>query len=157
MTFACSALEKDEYNHITATYYLLAEKRLRGRRLESLKKNLPAGDAGRQAAGSTTSTGPRRRSIADSRSDSVCSLVKTKSAENILSDDDGGGGVDARTGCCEPASSLDDLDALKAALRDDPSPPPQSSSSSTASSPARTGRDQTTAVRITNSGSRNGS
>ncbi|XP_034942037.1 SNF-related serine/threonine-protein kinase [Chelonus insularis] len=35
------ALEKNEYNHITATYFLLAERKLRAQRQEQVQKNRP--------------------------------------------------------------------------------------------------------------------
>lgn len=34
MSFSFRALDKNEYNHITATYYLLAERKLRAQRQE---------------------------------------------------------------------------------------------------------------------------
>lgn len=36
MNFRC--LDKNEYNHITATYYLLAERKLRAKRQEHVNK-----------------------------------------------------------------------------------------------------------------------
>lgn len=37
----CSALDKNEYNHITATYFLLAERKLRAHRQEQMQKTRP--------------------------------------------------------------------------------------------------------------------
>ncbi|XP_076171644.1 SNF related kinase isoform X2 [Ptiloglossa arizonensis] len=39
--FARSALDKNEYNHITATYFLLAERKLRAHRQEQMQKARP--------------------------------------------------------------------------------------------------------------------
>jgi len=36
-----SALDKNEYNHITATYFLLAERKLRAHRQEQMQKSRP--------------------------------------------------------------------------------------------------------------------
>lgn len=36
-----SALDKNEYNHITATYFLLAERKLRAQRQEQAQKKRP--------------------------------------------------------------------------------------------------------------------
>lgn len=36
-----SALDKNEYNHITATYFLLAERKLRAHRQEQVQKSRP--------------------------------------------------------------------------------------------------------------------
>lgn len=36
-----SALDKNEYNHITATYFLLAERKLRAHRQEQMQKTRP--------------------------------------------------------------------------------------------------------------------
>lgn len=36
-----SALDKNEYNHITATYFLLAERKLRAHRQEQMQKIRP--------------------------------------------------------------------------------------------------------------------
>lgn len=38
---SCSALDKNEYNHITATYFLLAERKLRAHRQEQMQKTRP--------------------------------------------------------------------------------------------------------------------
>lgn len=37
--FIFSCLEKNEYNHVTATYYLLAERKLKSKAQEQLNKN----------------------------------------------------------------------------------------------------------------------
>lgn len=37
----CSALDKNEYNHITATYFLMAERKLRAQRQEQMQKARP--------------------------------------------------------------------------------------------------------------------
>lgn len=39
--FSYSALDKNEYNHITATYFLLAERKLRAHRQEQMQKTRP--------------------------------------------------------------------------------------------------------------------
>ena len=39
--FYYSALDRNEYNHITATYFLLAERKLRAHRQEQLQKQGP--------------------------------------------------------------------------------------------------------------------
>ncbi|KAJ0178241.1 hypothetical protein K1T71_006064 [Dendrolimus kikuchii] len=51
------ALDKNEYNHITATYYLLAERKLRSKRVDALRKQEANRSARRPEALSVTRTG----------------------------------------------------------------------------------------------------
>ncbi|CAG0914719.1 unnamed protein product [Notodromas monacha] len=121
-------LEKDEYNHVTATYFLLAEKRLRGRRLQQTAKCHSAPEEATHLA----PPHPSHPHARDEDQDVVCSLVKTKSAENILSDEES-----QRPRKRDP-SSLDDFHALQSALKEESlSSTSSSGSNSLSSSPTK--------------------
>lgn len=68
--FLCRALDKNEYNHITATYFLLAERKLRAQRQESAQK---------AAEGTPSGTSPAPPNIGASTAGVTSSLLGSPS------------------------------------------------------------------------------